>query len=131
MHDGSHIGTECPDCGTHHRVLESLDASPMTRAALESLEDGETIILARGIAWMSPGLAGVEVENDEPPHDEVTEDIVLGTQTKALLLSLYDPGWVVEMEIEPEEDETVKEVAQELWINASNDLSQAMQNMMG
>jgi len=125
MHDGSHIGTTCPDCGTHHRVLESLDSRPFTRSALRSLEDSDGITFARGIGWFFGEIAGVDGD------EEVTEDIVLGTQSKALLLSLYEPGWVVELEGEPRDDETVEDVAREMWAESSAGLSEAMHDVMG
>jgi len=123
-HDGSHIGEICPDCGTHHRVLESIPAQPLTRSALESIEDSDGITFARGIGWFYDGTSDGD--------DETTEDIVLGTQKKALLLSLYQPGWVVDLEAEPreDEDETVEDVARDLWMQSSQGLSEAMHEML-
>lgn len=125
-HDGTHIGETCPDCGTHHRVLESIPNQPLTRSALESIRDGDGITFARGIGWFFGEIVGAGTD------DEVTEDIVLGTQEKALLLSLYEPGWVVDLEAEPREDvdETVEDVARELWMQSSQGLSEAMHEVL-
>lgn len=123
MHDGSHIGETCPDCGTHHRVLESLPAHQLTMDVLESIRDSDGIAFARGIGWFYDGSSEDSVET--------TEDIVLATQSKAMLLSLYEPGWVVELEEEPREDadETVEDVARELWMQSSQGLSEAMHDV--
>lgn len=65
--------------------------------------------------------------------EEVTEDIIIATDSKVMHLSLYEPGWVVELEAEPrdDEDETVEDVAQELWMQTSQGLSEAMHDVMG
>lgn len=125
-HDGTHIGETCPDCGTHHRLLESIPNQPLTRSALDSIRDGDGITFARGIGWFFGEIVGAGTD------DEVTEDIVLGTQSKALLLSLYEPGWVVDLEAEPRDDvdETVEDVARELWMQSSQGLSEAMHEML-
>jgi len=120
MHTSEHIGEICPECGTHHRVIESLPAKQFTRSALEKLKESEGIVFAEGIMWMSPGLAGASGD------EEVTDDIVLGTKNSAMVLRLYDEGWVVEIEEEPREDETPEECAREVWMEGSNVASEAM-----
>ena len=73
----------------------------------------------------------VAVKLTEEPDGVTTEDVVLATQSKAMLLSLYEPGWVVELEEEPREDadETVEDVARELWMQSSQGLSEAMHDV--
>lgn len=126
MHDGSHIGETCPECGTHHRVVGSIPPQPLTRSLLEDLRASPNFTVARGVGWTSGESVGFNTD------EEVTEEIVLATETKALLLRLYDPGWVVELEAEPREDddETVEDVATEMWSHASHDQSAALHEML-
>jgi hypothetical protein len=119
-HDGSHIGTTCPDCGTHHRILDSLPAHPLTPSILESLRDSESVSFCRGIEWIDSRAVGVDAGED------VTENIVLATEGSALLLSLYDPGWVVEFEEEPEDGEDIQQVAETMWTSHSQMLGEAL-----
>lgn len=116
MHDGTHIGEVCPDCGTHHRVLETLPGKPLTQEAIDSLESGENIHYARGIGWRDPEFLGVESD------DKVTENVVLATDGSVVVVRLYEPGWVVEYEEEPDDGENVEKLGKKIWNQASNDL---------
>lgn len=124
MHDGSHIGEVCPDCGTHHRVLETLPAKPLTRSAIESLTEGEIIHYAQGIGWRDPEFLGVDGD------DDVTENLVLATDGSVVVVRLYEPGWVVEYEETPAEDEDVEQLGKKIWNQASNDLGYGNQRLL-
>lgn len=120
-----HLGEVCPECGTHHRVIESLPAKPFTHGALDRLKQSERIVFAEGIMWMSPGMLGVSGD------DEVTDEIVLGTKNSAMILQLGDEGWMVEIEEEPADDETPEECARDVWREASNIASEAFHDVFG
>jgi len=125
MHATEHLGEVCPDCGTHHRVIESLPAKQMTLSALENLKESDGIVFAEGIMWMSGSMAGVSGD------EEVTDEIVLGTENSAMILQLYDEGWVVEIEEEPDDDETPEERARDVWNEASKIASEAFHDVFG
>lgn len=109
MHGPEHIGEVCPDCGTHHRVIEALPSRPLTRETIASLEASDGIVYAQGVLWLPPDAAGIDADAD------VTEDIVLATPDTVLFLVLYEPGWVVDQEFNPGDDETAAELADDLW----------------
>lgn len=125
MHATEHLGEVCPDCGTHHRVIESLPAKQITYSALEKLQESEKIVFAEGIMWMSGNVAGVSGD------EEVTDEIVLGTKESAMILQLYDEGWVVEIEEKPDDGETTEERARDIWAEASNVASEAFHDVFG
>lgn len=115
-----HLGEECPNCGVVHRVIESLPDKPLSWTEVESLEDSERIAFAQGIEFMSGGMFGMDAQ-------EVTENVVLSTSSSSMLLSRYlGTGWVVEQEAEHGDDESPKEVGQELWMEASQGFAGAM-----
>lgn len=109
-----HLGTTC-QCGTHHRVFDSLPASPLTGSMIDQLRASERIHFVRGITMRSP---------DHDSNEEVTEDVVLSTDSKTLLLSFYEEvGWVVEQEIEHRPGEDPETVGLETWTEVSDQLS--------
>jgi len=116
-HDGSHIGKECEECGTKHRVLESLPARPFSRSALDSLREEDSVKFVRGVGWFFSGTADDDVET--------TEDIVLGTKNYARFLTLHETGWVVEQEDEIRENEDPEEYAFQRWQEVSQGASEA------
>lgn len=123
-HAVERIGTTCEGCGTHHRVFEKLDDKPISESAMNKLEQADTIKFIQGIAMMSGGLLGVETDQ------EVTKDIVLSTASKTMHLSQYKGhGWVVEQEIEHEDDEDPEEVGFQLWAERSSMLAEGMKDM--
>lgn len=126
MHDGTNIGETCPECGTHHRVVESIPSQPFTRSLLDDLRESTNFTFVQGTNWISGKNLGLGTD------EEVTEDLILGTQTKAMHLRLYDPGWVVELEEEPyeDEDETVEDVAQQMWMHVSQGREAALFEML-
>lgn len=125
MHATEHLGEVCPDCGTHHRVIRSLPAKQITHSALDSLKESDEIVFAEGIMWMSGNMAGVSGD------EEVTDEIVLGTKSSAMILHLYDEGWVVEIEEKPDNDETPEERARDIWAEASKMASEAFHDVFG
>jgi hypothetical protein len=126
MVDTEHIGGYCPNCGTLHRVIESIPARPLRMTEVESMRDSDNVVFCMGVMMMSGGLVGMDTEED------VTEDIVLATEVSTRLLSLYrDHGWVVEVEVEHEEDESAEEVAMDVYRDAATMSSDAMNEAFG
>lgn len=113
----------CSDCGSEHRVLESLPARPLTASDVEDLRASDSLTFVAGARWL---FGDVAPEFDE----EVTEDVVLATDQRALLLSLYGIGWVVEREVEPGPDETAAEAAHDLLMAASSALEAEMERLL-
>jgi len=126
MHDEPDLGEVCPECGTHHRVIESIPAQPLTQSLVEELRESTNFTFVRGTNWISAKDLGLSTDQ------EVTEDLIIGTQTKALYLKLYEPGWVVEIEEKPfeDEDETVEDVAQEILLFVSHDREELLFEML-
>jgi hypothetical protein len=122
MHDGTHIGETCPECETHHRVVESIPSRPFTRPLIDDLRENSSFTFVQGTNWRSGQSLGLSTD------EEVTENLIIGTQTKAMHLRLYDPGWVVELEEEPyqHEDETVGDVAQAMLMHVTQDRRAAL-----
>lgn len=121
-HAADHFGEECPGCGTVHRVLESLPDQPLTTSQIEELRDSENIAFIRGLALVSGGLVGYDTD------EEMTEDIVLSTESSTKVLSRYDgTGWVVDIEEPHHDGEDPAVVGEETWMKASQHLSTAMQ----
>lgn len=119
-HAADHLGEECPSCGVVHRVVESLPDKPLSRGGIDSLEGSENIAFAEGVEFFFGEMAG-------PNADEATENLVLSMSSSTRLLSRYaGTGWVVEQEIEHETDEDPEQVGRELWMEASQHLSEAM-----
>ena len=98
MHDAT--GEVCPECGTHHRVIESIPARPLRRSERDEREDSETVALAM------PMVAAFGAMAESGDGSETTREIVLSTMERAYVLS-FEPnhGWVVASEREHQEDE--------------------------
>lgn len=121
-----HIGGYCPDCGTHHRVIDSIPARPLRMIEVGSMSDSEDVVLCRAVMGMSGDMAGMDTD------EEVTEDIVLATEKSSRVLHLYrEHGWVVEAEVEHREDESAKEVAEDVYQDAANMSADAMSAALG
>jgi hypothetical protein len=119
-HAPEHLGEECPSCGVVHRVVESIPDKPLSRTAIDSLEASEGIEYAEGVEFFFGEMAG-------PNAEEATENLILSTSSSTKLLSRYaGTGWIIEQEIEHEPDEDPEQVGQELWMEASQHLSAAM-----
>lgn len=126
MVEPEHIGGYCPDCGTHHRVVESIPARPLRMSEVDSLKESDDIVFCMQLMWMSGDMAGMDTDED------VTEDIVLTNETVTRLLSLYKGhGWVVEVEEEHGEDEAAEDVATDVYVEATNMVSGAMKEAFG
>ena len=82
---------ECPVCTTNHRVVDALPPHPITRTAVDNLTDINDLVFAKGIF-----ISFDEVD------DETTEEtgtIVLATTDATRVITLLDPGWVIDREI--------------------------------
>ncbi|MFP8954006.1 hypothetical protein ACLI4Z_13715 [Natrialbaceae archaeon A-arb3/5] len=108
-HEIEYLGTTCDECGTHHRILEKLDNRPLTRSAVDSLRKSESIEFIRGV-MKSASLVDIKAS------EKVTENIILSTAGSTVVVSRYDEhGWVVEKEIEHEDDDDPEEVGEQTW----------------
>lgn len=119
-HTPDHLGEKCPHCGVVHRILESLPDKPLSGSAIDALEDSPSVVFAQGVVFFSGDMAS-------PNAEETTESLVLSTASTTRLLSRYaGTGWVVEQEIEHGRNEDPEQVGQELWAEAAQHLSEAI-----
>ena len=126
MVESEHIGGYCPHCGTHHRVIESIPARPLRTSEIQSMNDSENVVLCREFMGMSGDMVGMSGDED------VTEGIVLATETAARVLTFYrDHGWVVDAEEEYGDNQSPKEVAEEVYQDAANMNTEAMKSAFG
>lgn len=115
MVEAEHIGEHCPDCGIHHRVIESIPARPLRTSEIDSLKESDDLILCLETEWRSGEAAGMSTD------EKVTDNIVVGSETAARVLSLYrGHGWVVDTEVEVQDDESARDVATRLYIDSAN-----------
>lgn len=98
MHNAT--GEVCPECGTHHRVVESIPARPLRVTELNEMEESGKMALAMPMVAAFGSMAESEDGTD------TTREIVLSTTEKAYILSFEsEHGWVVASEREHQEDE--------------------------
>ena len=101
MHE---VGDACPECGTRHRVIESLPDRPMTLEEVEQLEESDTFEFVIEVGGYTGELVAVNLEKD------VTREIITVTETTLRVISHYmDRGWIVEIERDVGEDESPRE----------------------
>ncbi|WP_458210309.1 hypothetical protein [Haladaptatus sp. NG-SE-30] len=83
---------ECPVCTTNHRVINALPPRPITQTAVENLTDADEIVFAKGLF----------ISFDETAEDTTDETgtIVLATTDATRVITLLDPGWIVDREID-------------------------------
>jgi len=125
-HAADHFGEKCPECGTVHRVLDSLPDQPLAMSQVESLRESDSLEFVRGVMFMSGGLLGYDTDED------LTDDLVLSTEGSTKVLRHYEgTGWVVEMEADHEPEENPEEVGKEMWAEASQHASEAMSDVFG
>lgn len=126
MVESEYIGGHCPNCGTHHRVIESIPERPLRMSEVKSLKESNDVILCMSVMGMSGDMAGMDTD------EEVTEEIVVGGETATRVLSLYrGHGWVVDIEVEVRDDESAEEVARDVYIEATNRNADAMKAAFG
>lgn len=124
-HAPDRLGEQCPECGTHHRVIESIPDKPLSDEELESLRESEGVEFVRSLILMSGGLVGRD------DAEEVTETIVLSTSARSLALQRYGgTGWVVEVEVEHESDDDPVEVGMDVWMEGSQYASAALSEVL-
>lgn len=83
---------ECPVCTTNHRIVDALPPRPITQTAVDNLTHADEIVFAKGLF----------ISLDETAEDttEETGTIVLATTDTTRVITLLDPGWVVDREID-------------------------------
>lgn len=93
-------GEVCPECGTHHRIVESIPARPLRVSELDELAESDKVALAMPVVAVFGNMA----ESEE--GEETTREIVLSTVNAARILS-FEPehGWVVADERKHEEED--------------------------
>lgn len=110
---------ECPICSTNHRVVDALPARPLSRSAINELEDADEIAFAKGIFISLDDLAEQEVED--------TGTVVLSTSGATRVVSLLDPGWVVDREIDHVGQTDPSEFGSAVWELVSDEYSAWME----
>jgi hypothetical protein len=123
-----HPGTECSHCGLHHKIIESLPERPLTEEEVNSLNKGESLVLAEPI-----NLLRGELMPGFESSDWTTEDIVIATDSAAKVLSLHEGhGWVVDVEAPLDCDCcTPKEHGENVLLDASEMLKESVDTVMG
>lgn len=98
-HAREHLDGVCEECGTNHRVLESLPNQPLDVEHFETIESRDGIVLARSIVAVPGEIVGADAE-------KVCEDAVIATTKSVRTLSRYQEagGWVVKQELDVPED---------------------------
>ena len=83
---------EYPVCMTNHRVINALPPRPITKTAVDNLTDADEIVFAKGLF----------ISFDETAEDTIEETgtIVLATTDATRVITLLDPGWIVDREID-------------------------------
>lgn len=108
-------------------TFDALPETPLTNELVEKLRESDGIEFVRGLMWMSGTMVGLDT-NDV----EVTEDVILSTESKTVVLWYSDGvGWVVEKEIEHDPDDDPREVGFEAWAEASNAAAEGFHEAFG
>ncbi|QGX93401.1 hypothetical protein EI982_00740 (plasmid) [Haloplanus rallus] len=98
---------ECPVCTTNHRVVDALPPRPLTRTAVDSLTDAADIVFAKGL------FISLDDTDDDTPDE--TGTIVLATPDATRVITLLDPGWVVDREIDHIDTVDPTDFGQAIW----------------
>ncbi len=119
-------GEECSECGTHHKILDSIPSRALTENEVQSLGDAEKFSLFEAINFMT-GMTMPGVSDSA----WATEDLVIATESGARIVSLYeDHGWVVAVELPLECDCcTPREHGENVLLDATEDLKHSMSHM--
>lgn len=108
----------CAECGTDHRLIESLPNQPLNVDHFETIESREGIVLARSIVAIPGDIVGSDA-------DKVTEDAVIATPNSVRVLSRYQEagGWVVTQELDVPDDRDPMEFALEVYSEISEEFA--------
>lgn len=100
----------CAECGTDHRVLESLPNQPLNVDHFETIESRDGIVLARSIIAVPGDIVGADA-------DKVSEDAVIATSKTVRVLSRYQDagGWVVTQELDVPDDRSPIDFAVDVY----------------
>lgn len=82
---------KCPVCSTNHRIIESIPNRRLSREDVSEIAASEQFNFVRGVF--------INLEDSEPESVDLTGTIVLSTATGTRVVSLLDPGWVIDREI--------------------------------
>ena len=121
-HVHGNLGEVCSSCGTHHRLIESIPDRPLTRSEIDDLGDNDSIEFIRGVSFMfGETLTGMDTD------EEATEDLVISTAASTKAVSRHPgTGWVVEQEVDHEDDEDPADVGMEVWMEMSSMMAESM-----
>ncbi|MBP2250470.1 hypothetical protein J2754_000779 [Halarchaeum solikamskense] len=110
---------ECPICSTNHRVVDALPARPLSRSAINELKDADRVAFAKGVFISLDDSAEQDVED--------TGTVVLSTSDTTQVVSLLDPGWVVDREINHVGQTDPSEFGSAIWELVSDEYSAWME----
>ena len=117
-HARHNLDGECSECDTNHRILESLPNQPISPETIESLEEQDSIALARSIVAVPGHIVGASA-------DMVSEDMVLGTESTVRTLTRYgeEGGWVVKQELAVPSDRAPASFARDVYDQLADEFS--------
>lgn len=117
-HARDHLDGICEECGTNHRVIESLPNQPIDPEKIEALESQENVVLARAIVSIPGRIVGADAE-------KVCEDAVLATQKTVRTLTRYNDegGWIVKQELQVPDDQTPEAFATAVYEQVADEFS--------
>jgi len=112
---------ECPICTTNHRVINALPPRPITQTAVDNLTDADEIVFAKSLF----------ISFDETAEDttEETGTIVLATTDATLVITLLDPGWIVDREIDHIDTADPTDFGSAIWDLVRDEHATLMDNL--
>lgn len=102
-----YLDRTCPICGTHHRVVEAIPSRQLTRSDISSLVNSNEIAYAKGIF--------INLDENTEQEPDMTGTFILSTNSATRVLTLLDPGWVVDREIDHMGVADPEELGSVLW----------------
>lgn len=122
-HARDNLDGVCEECGTNHRVLESIPNQPIDTEKIEALASSEGVVFARSIVAVPGGIVGSDAE-------KVSEDIVLGTTETVRTVTRYGEsgGWIVKQELPVPEDRDPERFAFDVYVELASEFSHVDEN---
>jgi hypothetical protein len=99
--------------------VDALPARPLSRSAINELQGADRITFAKGIFISLDDSAKQDVED--------TGTVVLSTSDATRVVSLLDPGWVVDREIDHVGQTDPSEFGSTIWELVSDEYSAWME----
>ncbi|GGN14634.1 hypothetical protein GCM10009021_13640 [Halarchaeum nitratireducens] len=99
--------------------MDALPARPLSRSAINELKDADRVAFAKGVFISLDDSAEQDVED--------TGTVVLSTSDTTQVVSLLDPGWVVDREINHVGQTDPSEFGSAIWELVSDEYSAWME----